>query len=99
MKIVNDVVNFVANVTHLQADKVKHGLVGAVVAGAALLGTGNKEHAKVMVGVLALGVAKEVYDAVANELAGKDVHDVDLFDILATVIGGAIVVGISLLSI
>lgn len=94
MKIVDDVVGFVANVTKIPGDKLLHCAAGALIAGIALAVTHGANAMEVLFLVLLAGVAKECYDGLANVITGKDVHTVDLFDILATFIGGVIVVGV-----
>ena len=78
------------NFLPIPADKFTHGLAGFTIA--ILLTLYSVPLA--LLAVLVVGVGKELYDYVMNRLSGKHKHDVDAHDILATVIGGVLGIGV-----
>lgn len=84
----------VAKVIRMPVDKLEHAIAGALIGVVGMLLTGSKQVVPVLIIVLIVGIGKEVYDHIANLKAGKKVHDVDVYDTIATVLGGALAVGL-----
>jgi len=74
-------------------DKAAH------IAGGILIGMGLTlvtQPVIALIGVIAVGIAKELYDLMYNEFVEKK-HSVEGLDVLATVLGGSIGIGAVLL--
>lgn len=84
----------IGKVIKVPEDKIQHAVAGGMIGAAVMCGTGLTNPELSMIVVTLVGVGKEIYDLISNKMAKKKVHDVDVFDTIATVIGGALIVGL-----